>query len=64
MITINRSKYKPCWSCKGVATKDGGLCEHCGGYGSIGLKIVMQAKARMMRGDKMRPTNSTEGDKR
>lgn len=39
---INRKKYKPCPECRGIGKKSGPVCTSCGGYGSVGLKVVMQ----------------------
>lgn len=47
---INRSKYKPCFECKGTATKNNEICKKCGGYGSIGLKVVMQGLRKTNKG--------------
>lgn len=38
---INPRNYKKCFACKGVGKTDNNVCNKCGGYGSIVLKVVM-----------------------
>lgn len=55
MSIINRRHSKPCFSCKGTGQpkpKEHGVCRHCNGYGSIGLKILQQGLKKTNEGKK------------
>jgi len=47
---INRSKCKPCFQCHGIGKVNEVTCDKCGGYGSISLKILEQARRKTNEG--------------
>jgi DnaJ-class molecular chaperone len=49
---INRSKCKKCPKCEGLGKADEKLCDRCGGYGSVGLKVLEQSRRATNEGRK------------
>ena len=49
---INPRNYKKCFACKGIGKTENKVCDKCGGYGSIGLRIVQQGLRKANEGRK------------